>query len=100
MGCCFVAEVNTAIAYEVAALHGPHHSAIIFIGIAFVGDRSITDEVEIFCFVLSISVMRVNSTKVAIEGCRDASHVTFVAKVLQLASFLMLEVLFGFGKPC
>ena len=73
---------------------------LILVGIAFVGDSSVTDVVEVFCLVLCIGVVIIDDTEVAIEGCRDASHVTFVAKVLVAVSFFVPEVLFRFCKPC
>ena len=98
--CGFVAKVNTTITDVVAAPHLSGHSAIILVGIAFVGDRSVTDVVEVFCLVLCIGVVIIDDTEVAIEGCRDASHVTFVAKVFVAVSFFVPEVLFRFCKPC
>ena len=64
-----------------------------------------TDEVEVLGFVLSIGVVIIDHSKVAVEGCRDAGHVAFVAKLLVFIDFFvviplgMYEVLLRFGKP-
>ena len=94
-----VAKVNPTVADVVLVLHRSDHSAFVLVFIPLVNDRSVLNEVEVLRLILGIGIMIDDGSEVTVEGGRDASHVAIVAEVLQFASFLMLEVLLGFGQP-